>query len=79
MIKQRPLSALFKRNGEVVKNEECEKKPENNTNDPYKYITDNIPKLEEWSGHKYGSILYDSDKNKLDYVGFANMLAYHKQ
>ena len=27
----------------------------------YKYVVNNIPKLEEWCGCKYNSVLYDSD------------------
>ena len=36
------------------------------TNNPSKYVFNNIDKLEEWSGKKYGSILFDSERDGND-------------
>ena len=44
-----------------------------------KYIVNNIPKLEEWSGKKYSSVLYDSDIDGKDSSIFRNKILNHNQ
>ena len=45
----------------------------------YKYVVNNIPKLEEWSGKKYSSVLYDSDIDGKDSSIFRNKIMNHNQ
>ena len=45
----------------------------------YKYVVNNIPKLEEWSGKKYSSVLYDSDIDGKDSSIFRNKILNHNQ
>ena len=45
----------------------------------YKYVVNNIPKLEEWSGKKYSSVLYDSDIDGKDCSIFRNKIMNHNQ
>ena len=33
---------------------------------PYKYVINNIDKLEEWSGQKFDTVLYDSERDGED-------------
>ena len=45
----------------------------------YKYVVDNIPKLEEWCGKKYSSVLYDSDIDGKDSSIFRKKIMNHNQ
>ena len=48
-------------------------------NETYRYVVNNIPKLEEWSGKKYSSVLYDSDIDGKDSSIFRNKILNHNQ
>ena len=45
--------------------------------DAYQYITDNMYKLEEWSGKRYRSVLFDSDRDGQDSSVFRNRIMNH--
>ena len=45
----------------------------------YKYVVNNMNKLEEWSGKKYSSVLYDSDIDGKDSSIFRNKILNHNQ
>ena len=45
----------------------------------YKYVVNNIPKLEEWSGRKYSTVLYDSDIDGKDSSIFREKIMNHNQ
>ena len=54
--------------------------PISTTDDLYeKYITNNINKLEEWSGKKYSKVIYDTDINEKDNDTFIHCIENHKQ
>ena len=44
---------------------------------PNKYIVNNIDKLEEWSGLKYSSVLYDSKRDGKDFSIFREKIIKH--
>ena len=48
-------------------------------NETYRYVVNNMNKLEEWCGKKYSSVLYDSDIDGKDSSIFRNKILNHNQ